>query len=83
MHRTDQNRYKFVATSWEEMVGRYYRSIDTSTGEVVLKFMERYIYNHPEEWYQWKKYPELEMFTPPVINSKRRPSVTILEPALG
>ena len=83
MHRTDQSRYKFVATSWEEMVGRYYRSIDTSTGEVVLKFMERYIYNHPEEWYQWKKYPELVLFTPPVIKSKQRPSVTILEPALG
>ena len=81
MHRNDQNRYKFVATSWEEMAGKYYRSIDASIGEVVLKFMERYIYNHPEEWYQWKKYPALDMFTTPDIKTNNRPSVPILEPS--
>jgi len=83
MHRNDQHRYKFVATSWEEMAGKYYRSIDTSIGEVVLKFMERYIYNHPEEWYQWKKYPALDMFTVPGIKTKKKPPIPILEPSLG
>ncbi len=83
MHRNDQHRYTFVATSWEEMVEKYYRSIDTSIGEVVLKFMERYIYNYPEEWYQWKKYPALDMFTAPGIKTKKKPPIPILEPSFG
>jgi lauroyl/myristoyl acyltransferase len=81
MHRNDQNRYKFVATSLEEMERKYCRSVDTSIGEVVLKFMERYIYNHPEEWYQWKKYPALDMFTTPGIEMDKKPSIPILEPS--
>ncbi len=83
MHRNHQHRYKFVATSWEEMAKQYQRSVNTSIGEVVLKFMERYIYNHPEEWYQWKKYPTLDMFTSSGIETKKQPSIPMLEPSFG
>ena len=33
---------------------------NTSSGEVVLKSLEQYIYHHPEEWYQWKKVSEIK-----------------------
>lgn len=83
MHRKGQHRYTFVATSLEEMAEKYYRSIDTSIGEVVLKFMERYIYNHPQEWYQWKKYSKLDLFTAPGRKTKKTPPISILEPVFG
>jgi len=60
MHRDDGHRYKFIATSWERMSQQFQRSNRTTMGEVILKFMEHYIYIHPEEWYQWKKYPAIE-----------------------
>ena len=81
MHRSQQHRYKFVVTSWKKMERQYYRAINQSIGEVVLKFMERYIYNHPQEWYQWKKYPTLDMFSIHRINTHTKPSIPILEPS--
>lgn len=46
----------------QEMANRFQRSRDMSVGAVVLKFMENYIYKHPEEWYQWKKFLALDLF---------------------
>ncbi|MGD2028820.1 MAG: hypothetical protein PVG86_02690 [Desulfobacterales bacterium] len=82
MHRNSERRYKFIATSWEEMSKQYQRSMDMSTGEVVLKFMEHYIYKFPEEWYQWKKYPQLEMFAPTDVLTETPASIPVLEPSL-
>ena len=81
MHRNHQHRYKFVATSWEKMERPYYRAINKSIGEVVLKFMEQYIYHYPQEWYQWKKYPTLNKFSTHRIQTHDKPSIPILEPS--
>lgn len=81
MHRDRRLRYTFIATPWEEMAQRFQRSVDMSVGEVVLKFMEQYIYNFPEEWYQWKKYPVLDMFTPAGIEIEAPTAAPILEPS--
>jgi len=62
MHRNPQHRYQLILTSWDEMANRFQRSRDMSVGAVVLKFMENYIYKHPEEWYQWKKCLALDLF---------------------
>lgn len=64
MHRDYQHHYKFIATSWQEMAKTYKQSEDMSIGEVVLKVMEHYIYKYPQGWYQWKKYPALDMLSP-------------------
>jgi lauroyl/myristoyl acyltransferase len=82
MLRDSWHRYKFIATSWEEMSRQYQRSMDMSTGEVVLKFMEQYIYKFPEEWYQWKKYSKLDMFAPTDVLTETPASVPVLEPSL-
>ena len=81
MHRDHQLRYQFVATPWEEMSQRFQRMVDMSVGEVVLKFMEQYIYNFPQEWYQWKKYTALDMFAPAGFEVEKPVVHQILEPS--
>ena len=83
MHRVRRHRYKFIATSWEEMAKHFQRAIDMTTGAVVLKFLEHYIYKYPEGWYQWKKYPALELFSPSYAEIEGSASISLLEPSLG
>ena len=83
MHRSAHHRYKFVATSWEEMSQKYQRSIDMPIGAVLLKYMERYIYKHPEEWYQWKKYTALDAFVPSSTVRNAPTPIPVLTPVFG
>jgi len=62
MHRNKTYGYNFIVKSWEEISKQYKRAINISLGEVILKFMEQYIYKYPEEWYQWKKHHALDSF---------------------
>jgi lauroyl/myristoyl acyltransferase len=81
MHRVLQGRYKFIVTSWEEMAHRFRRSADMPSGAVVLKFMEQYIYKYPEGWYQWKKYPALDIFALPDFEVEVTAAFPTLEPS--
>ncbi|MFC1811602.1 lysophospholipid acyltransferase family protein [Thermodesulfobacteriota bacterium] len=83
IHRNCHHRYKFIATSLEEMAKRFQQPEEMSIGEVVLKFMEKYIYKHPEEWYQWKNYTALDMFSPSDIVTETPVSIPLLKPSLG
>jgi lauroyl/myristoyl acyltransferase len=83
MHRNQQHRYQFILTSWEDMANRFQRSLDMSIGAVVLKFMENYIYKHPEEWYQWKKYQALDLFAPSGDHTKAPSTLPALEPSIA
>lgn len=82
MHRDSWHGYKFITSSWEEMTKQYQRSMEMSIGEVVLKFMEHYIYKFPEEWYQWKKYPKLDMFASSDVAAETPSLIPVLEPSL-
>ena len=82
MHRDDNHRYKFLATSYEEIAKQYQRSINMSMGAMALKFMEHYIYKYPEEWYQWKKYKGLDVFATSGADVKTPASVPVLKPSL-
>jgi len=53
-----------------------------SVGAVMLKFMENYIYMHPEEWYQWKKYLALDLFAPSSDSAKVPSTPHVLEPSI-
>lgn len=59
LHRFSLNQYKFVAYSHEQMIDMIRYTPSTTTGEVVLKVLEQFIYKYPEQWYEWKKYPQL------------------------
>ncbi|MDO9565974.1 MAG: hypothetical protein Q7J15_04470 [Candidatus Desulfaltia sp.] len=60
MHRDRNNRYKFISASMGEIKKQFKQLTDASVGEIVLKYLEQYIYKYPEGWYQWKKYPAIE-----------------------
>ncbi|RZB30583.1 MAG: Kdo2-lipid IVA lauroyltransferase [Desulfobacteraceae bacterium Eth-SRB1] len=60
MHRNYNHRYKFIGTSIEEIKKQFKQLTGASVGEIVLKYLEQYIYKHPEGWYQWKKYPAMK-----------------------
>jgi Kdo2-lipid IVA lauroyltransferase/acyltransferase len=83
MQRTSPNRYKFVATSWEEMAKKYQRSTDMTVGAVLLKLMEHYIYKYPQGWYQWKKYFALDRFATFSIETEVPLQIPLLEPSMG
>ena len=83
MHRGDNHRYKFIATSWESMSQQFQRSSHTTLGEVILKFLERYIYIHPEEWYQWKKYPAIETVPAFTVATPLSSPTPLLEPSFS
>jgi lauroyl/myristoyl acyltransferase len=82
MHRDAYQRYQFQVHSWDEMATRFNPDVYGSKGAVVLKFMEDHIVSNPEEWYQWKKVPELASFA---TGEKRRKvtSGALLKPATG
>jgi len=83
MHRESVQRYKFVATSMEAMSRQFQRSVDTPLGAVILKFLERYIYLYPEEWYQWKKYAQIKAVPSGIIADQASDMLPVLEPSLG
>ena len=56
IHRVTEDQYEFIANSWEDMAKGWGSYRSPSMGAVVLKWLERYIYQYPEEWYQWKKF---------------------------
>jgi hypothetical protein len=69
--------------SYEDML-EIFGGIPLSTvGETVLKVLEQFIYYYPEQWYQWKKYPELRYSS--IIDTKvEKPiSFPLFQPAFG
>lgn len=60
MQRADKGRYKFVTHSWDDISEAIVEASQKTVGERVLKLLEQYIYNNPEEWYQWKNFPTVD-----------------------
>ncbi len=56
IHRHHLSKYELRVVDVAQMKSQLNRSNDISTGEALLKFLERSIYTNPEQWYQWKKY---------------------------
>ncbi|MBW2041010.1 MAG: lysophospholipid acyltransferase family protein [Deltaproteobacteria bacterium] len=80
MHRSKDHGYEFIVTSMDEMMDQFKRRAESSLGEILLKILESFIYQYPEDWYEWKKYfsmqtvpsetePEPPMVPVPVFNA--------------
>ena len=85
LHRYSLENYKLIMYGYDEMIHILGGSFAAaSVGETVLKFLERYIYAHPEQWYQWKHYFSI---APPEASSgevgTRNAFVPVLEPQLS
>ena len=83
MQRDNKDQYKLIVYSWERMKKELRHSVNGSPGAVVLKVLEQYIYQYPEEWYLWKKYFLIER---PLLNGievEPKPSFSFLRPSLS
>lgn len=83
MHRNDNQEYKLVVNSLEEMTKRLKGSDNMPVGAVVLKFLEQNIYKYPEEWYQWKNYSGMRISPSPRTRVEITESPSLVKPALG
>lgn len=59
LHRYSLNQYSLNIFSREQMCRMIPSMKSKTSGEMVLKMLEQFILRYPEQWYQWKKYPEL------------------------
>ena len=82
MQRDDKDRYHFIAHSLERGEP-ILNSENLSVGARILKHLEKYIYEYPEQWYQWKKYAEMERIPSEIIELERHSSLSLLRPSLG
>ena len=81
IHRYDLHRYKLLMYTYEDMIKMLSDISPFSVGETVLKFLEQFIYYYPEQWYQWKKYTEINSSLPSSIKVKKTASFPFLRPA--
>jgi lauroyl/myristoyl acyltransferase len=83
IHRYNLSEYKLMMYSYEDML-KMLEGIPLSTvGETVLKVLEQLIYHYPEQWYQWKKYPELRNNSIIDVKAAKPISSPFLQPAFG
>lgn len=84
MHRCDPQSYRFVLSSKEQMEACIPAVDHLSVGALVLKYLERYIYAYPDQWYQWKKYFQIDG---QVLNDNRHgtspATPSTLQPSFG
>jgi KDO2-lipid IV(A) lauroyltransferase len=76
MHRRQNHHYQFKVASLEQMKTQVTGTAPMSVGAIVLKYLEQYIYNHPDGWYQWKKFESIV----PVVAAEGKP---LQAPAAG
>jgi len=81
IHRFSLREYKLIVHSYEDML-KIFGGIPLSTvGETVLKVLEQYIYHYPEQWYQWKNYPELTNSSVIDIKTEKAICSPLLQPS--
>jgi len=83
IHRFNLEDYKLIMCDSEHMLKRFGHGSALSVGEAVLKLLEKFIYANPEQWYQWKKYREIEAANGPGRGLKIVKPPLPLKPALG
>jgi lauroyl/myristoyl acyltransferase len=81
MHRKKRQQYHFKVYSLNEMAAKVRNLGDTSIGEGVLRLLEQYIYKYPEQWYQWKKYPDVGTPIPADSVSRKATKTIFTRPA--
>jgi KDO2-lipid IV(A) lauroyltransferase len=57
LHRVSLEKYSFIIESYQDVMENGPVSI-SSIGAGLLKVFEQYVWEHPDRWYQWKKFSE-------------------------
>ncbi len=79
IHRYNFRKYSLIAYSYEKMLSIIQDKNINTAGEIVLKILEQFICRYPEQWYQWKKLPDL-MFSYSEARIEKNSSTTALFP---
>ena len=82
MHRDDNHRYKFIATSYEEIAKQYQRSINMSDGSHAVKIYGTLHIQISRRMVSVEEIPRLDMFAPSGADVKIPASVPVLKPSL-
>ena len=57
LHRVSLEKYSFIIQSDQDVMGK--GPSVSSIGAGLLKVFEHYVWQHPDRWYQWKKFSEV------------------------
>jgi Kdo2-lipid IVA lauroyltransferase/acyltransferase len=58
LHRVSLENYAFIIESGQDILGKEPRFV-SSIGAGVLKVFEQHVWQHPDRWYQWKKFADV------------------------
>jgi KDO2-lipid IV(A) lauroyltransferase len=58
LHRVSLERYSFIVKSYQDILEKGPVSV-SSIGAGLLKVFEHYVWQHPDRWYQWRKFSEV------------------------
>ena len=58
LHRVSLEKYSFIVKSHQDILEKGPMSV-SSIGAGLLKVFEHYVWQHPDRWYQWRKFSEV------------------------
>ncbi len=80
LHRHSFKRYALMIEDYNDMLKRL-GGRASSVGQAIIKCFEQYVYEGPEQWYQWKKYAGLGGVQDPAFLHEENKSPSLLRPA--
>jgi len=80
LHRHNFKRYALMVEDYNDMLKRL-GGRASSVGQAIIKCFEQYVYEGPEQWYQWKKYAGLRGVQDPAFLHEENKSPSVLRPA--
>ncbi len=83
MRRNNNQRYRFIVQSLEDMEKRFQPLIGMPAGALILKALEQYILHYPEEWYQWKNYHVIGTSSIQITRAKIPKAASLAMPTLN
>ena len=82
LHRFSLHNYALVIEDHQDILSRVGRKA-ASLGEALLKSLEQLIYQGPEQWYQWKKYADVDGMLVNSLGQEITVTSPFLPPAFG
>jgi lauroyl/myristoyl acyltransferase len=80
LHRVSLKKYSFIIQSHKDVMERGPLSA-SSIGEGLLKAFEYYVCQHPDRWYQWKKFAEVPACSRASLQSSESPYLSAFRTA--
>jgi KDO2-lipid IV(A) lauroyltransferase len=80
LHRVSLEKYSFIIESYRDVMEKGPVTM-SSIGASLLKAFEQYVWEHPDRWYQWKKFSDFAGFSSLSVQPAESPSLPVLRRA--